>query len=98
MRRPTTIGSSTDGCTSPAWNPREDGSLGNFYRLEDGRWVKHGTLPNSLHSTDIIGVDKSLFALSSREKPPMCLLESSDDGKTWKMYDMPSLWLKAGQR
>ncbi len=74
----------------PGMDPREDWSLGNFYRLEDGKWVKHRTLPNSLHSTDIVGVDHSLFALSYREKPPMCLMESSDDGKTWKIYDMPA--------
>lgn len=74
----------------PGMDPRDDWSLGNFYRVEDGRWVKHRTLPGSLHSTDIVGVGDSLFALSSREKPPMCLMESSDDGRTWKTYDMPA--------
>jgi hypothetical protein len=75
----------------PGMDPREDWSMGNFYRLEDGEWVKHRTLPGSLHSTDIVGIGNSLFALSSREKPPMCLMESSDDGKTWNMHDMPAV-------
>src|SRR5437588_2697299 len=65
----------------PGMDPREDWSLGNFYRLEGGRWVQHRTLPHSVHSTDIVGVGNSLFATSTRAKPPMCLMESSDDGK-----------------
>jgi hypothetical protein len=74
----------------PGMDPTEDWSLGNFYRLEDGRWIKHRTLPDSVHSADIVGLNHKLYALSARPKPPMCLLESSDDGKTWHAYDAPS--------
>src|SRR5262249_9717130 len=72
--------------------------LGNFYRLEDGRWVKHRTLPGSVHSTDIVGVEKTLFATSARAKAPMCLLVSSDDGKTRKTYDAPTGNQRIGRR
>ncbi|HJT76082.1 MAG TPA: hypothetical protein VJ739_02680 [Gemmataceae bacterium] len=82
----------------PGMDPREDWSLGNFYRLEGGRWVKHRTLPHSVHSSDIVGVGNTLFALSARPKPPMCLLASGDDGKTWKSYDAPAGYPRLGRR
>lgn len=82
----------------PGIDPREDWDLGNFYRLEDDRWVKHRTLPHSVHSSDIIGLRNSLFAPSAREKPPMCLMQSTDDGLTWKMYDAPAGCMRIGQR
>jgi hypothetical protein len=82
----------------PGMDPREDWSLGNFYRLEGGRWVKHRTLPQSVHSTDIVGLGTLLFAPSARAKPPMCLLESADDGKTWKAYDAPAGCPRIGRR
>src|SRR5262245_46571166 len=74
----------------PGMDPREDWTLGNFYRLEDGQWVKHRTLPGSVHNSDIVGVGNTLFAVSARAKAPMCLMTSTDDGKTWKLFDAPA--------
>lgn len=82
----------------PGADPREDWTLGNFYRLEGGRWAKHRTLPGSVHSPDIVGLGGSLFAVSARAKPPMCLLESADDGKTWTAYDAPAGDRRIGPR
>ena len=74
----------------PGTDPKEDWSLGNFYRLENEQWIKHRTLPGSIHCFDIVGVGDTLFATCTREiKQPPFLLVSSDDGKTWKIYDIP---------
>lgn len=74
----------------PGTDPREDWSLGNFYRLENGQWVKHRTLPGAIHCFDIVGVDETLFAMTSRLiEQPQCLMVSTDDGKTWKVYEIP---------
>ncbi|MFH1023783.1 MAG: hypothetical protein V1809_10405 [Planctomycetota bacterium] len=75
----------------PGADPQEDWSLGNFYRLEDGTWVKHRTLPGAIHCFDIVGVDKTLFAIASRLiEQPQCLMVSTDDGKTWKVHEIPA--------
>jgi hypothetical protein len=74
----------------PGTDPREDWSLGNFYRLENGQWIKHRTLPGVVHCLDIVGVDRTLFAMTTRlVEQPACLMESSDDGKTWKVHEIP---------
>jgi hypothetical protein len=74
----------------PGTDPKEDWSLGNFYRLEEGRWVKHRTLPGGIHNFDLVGVDKMLFASISRlVEQPQCLLVSANDGKTWKVHELP---------
>lgn len=74
----------------PGTDPQEDWSLGNFYRLENGAWVKHRTLPGAIHSFDIVGVGDTLFATVSRLiEQPQCLMVSEDDGKTWKIHEIP---------
>jgi hypothetical protein len=74
----------------PGTDPQEDWSWGNFYRLENGQWVKHRTLPGAIHNFDIVGVGKALFATVSRlVEQPQCLMVSMDDGKTWTTYEMP---------
>lgn len=77
--------------TAPGTDPSEDWTRGNFYRLEDGHWVKHRTLSGVVHTLDIVGVDKALFALTTRlaQQQP-CLMVSSDDGKTWKVHELPA--------
>ena len=75
----------------PGTDPREDWTLGNFYRLETGEWTKHRTLPAAVHNFDMIGVDTTLYALTSRLiEQPSCLMVSTDDGKTWKVFDIPA--------
>jgi hypothetical protein len=74
----------------PGTDPREDWSLGNFYRLENGQWVKHRTLPGAIHNFDIVGVGDTLFATTSRLiEQPQCLMVSTDDGKTWTIHEIP---------
>jgi hypothetical protein len=75
----------------PGMDPQEDWTLGNFYRLEAGQWVKHRTLPGAVHNFDMLGIDNTLFALTGRlvEQPP-CLMVSTDDGQTWQVFDIPA--------
>jgi hypothetical protein len=74
----------------PGTDPQEDWSRGNFYRQENGQWVKHRTLPGAIHNFDIVGVGKTLFATVSRlVEQPQCLMVSTDNGKTWTTYEMP---------
>lgn len=75
----------------PGMDPQEDWSLGNFYRLDNGKWVKHRTLPGAVHNFDMVGVDRKLFAATSRlvDQPP-CLMVSADDGKTWTVFEIPA--------
>ena len=74
----------------PGTDPREDWNLGNFYRLENGQWVKHRTLPGAIHCFDMVGVGNTLFAMTTRlVEQPACLMVSTDDGLTWKVYEVP---------
>jgi hypothetical protein len=74
----------------PGMDPQEDWRFGNFYRLEGGKWVKHRTLPNAVHNFDMVGVGRSLFALTTDDKIRAGLLESTDDGKSWKTHEIPA--------
>jgi len=46
----------------PGHDPREDASLGNYYRLEAGGWTKHRNVPGGVHMLDICRHEGTLFA------------------------------------
>jgi len=70
----------------PGHDPRDDWTLGNFYRLEAGKWVKHRTIPNGLHTFDLATHGGLLFAALGADSVPghLTLQVSADRGQTWQ--------------
>jgi hypothetical protein len=67
----------------PGHDPREGWDKGNFYRLENSGWVKHRTIPNAIHTYDILGFEGKLYAALGSTTPDNVAV-SEDDGQTWK--------------
>jgi hypothetical protein len=65
------------------YDPREAWDLGNFYRLEDGVWHKHRTIPWGIHAYQVIEFDGKLFVGLGTDHLHPSLLSSSDQGLTW---------------
>ena len=67
----------------PGTDPQEDWSFGNYYVLDNGKWVKYRNIPGGLHTFDIVEFDNMIFAglgVSSGSYPIVC---SADSGKTF---------------
>lgn len=69
----------------PGHDPRDNLTLGNFYRMETGGWVKHRTIPNGAHTFDLEWHDGRLFAALGSDSLPshVTLSVSADRGATW---------------
>ncbi|HET7459731.1 MAG TPA: hypothetical protein VFJ82_00730, partial [Longimicrobium sp.] len=69
----------------PGHDPRDDWTLGNFYRLEAGKWVKHRTIPHGLHTFDLAMHGGLLFAALGADSLPghVTVEVSADRGQTW---------------
>ena len=68
---------------APGIDPSEPWTLGNFYTLSDGTWVKNRVLPNVIHNFDIIEHDgKRMFAVGSDYGVSSCALYT-EDGVTY---------------
>lgn len=63
-------------------DPREDWSKGNFYRLEQGDWIKYRTIPDGIHTYDMYEFAGKIYAaLGTANKP--AIIVSSDNGLNW---------------
>ena len=69
----------------PGHDPRGNPSEGNFYRLEQGQWVKYSTVPNGIHTYDMLSYKGDLYAALGAEND---VVRSSDDGQTWSRVPM----------
>ena len=65
------------------YDPREAWELGNFYRLQDGVWHKHRTIPWGVHAYQVTEFAGKLFIGISTDHLHPSLLFSSDQGLTW---------------
>jgi hypothetical protein len=65
------------------YDPRESWELGNFYRLEQGVWQKHRTIPWGIHAYQVTEFEDKLFIGISTDHQHPSLLSSSDQGTTW---------------
>jgi hypothetical protein len=65
------------------FDPREAWELGNFYRLEQGVWQKHRTIPWGVHAYQLTEFEGKLFIGISTDHLHPSLLSSSDQGATW---------------
>ncbi len=65
------------------YDPREAWELGNFYRLEQGAWRKHRTIPWGIHAYQLSEFEGKLFIGISTDHLHPSLLSSSDQGATW---------------
>jgi hypothetical protein len=83
----------------PGTDPREDWSLGNFYRLEPRClapkpcWSKTRSIPYGVHTYDLLQEGSRLYAtIGGWDDPPEPgLLESEDGGVTWRPATSPEL-------
>jgi hypothetical protein len=83
----------------PGTDPREDWSLGNFYRLEPRClapkpcWSKTRSIPYGVHTYDLLQEGGRLYAtIGGWDDPPEPgLLESTDGGLTWRSVTAPEL-------
>ena len=67
----------------PGYDPRESWDLGNFYRLENGAWQKHRTIPFGVHAYQLLKFAGKLFITIGTDDLHPGLLSSSDGGVTW---------------
>ena len=67
----------------PGYDPRESWDLGNFYRLENGAWQKHRTIPFGVHAYQLLKFAGKLFVTIGTDDLHPGLLSSSDGGVTW---------------
>ena len=67
----------------PGRDPRESWDFGNFYRREADGWHKYRTLPNTIHTYDMLQVGARLFASINPSDNAGGVAISDDDGQTW---------------
>lgn len=70
--------------TVPGIDPQEDWTLGNYYILNDGQWVKRRNIEGGIHTFDIVEFDGMIFAglgVLNGAYPIAC---SKDGGKTFE--------------
>lgn len=66
-----------DSTDSDGW------AWGNYYVLENGKWVKHRNIPNGIHCFDMIGFDNKIFMAMGGNNEQQMIAVSSDGGKTF---------------
>ena len=69
---------------TPGIDPREDWSLGNYYTLEKGKWVKHRTLPGGVHAYDMITFEGAIYAGLGVTSGKMPVMRSFDGGESFE--------------
>ena len=72
---------------TPGIDPREDWSLGNYYTLEKGKWVKHRTLPDGVHAYDMIRFEGAIYAGLGVTSGKMPVMRSFDGGESFEPID-----------
>jgi hypothetical protein len=72
--------------TIPGHDPREDWSFGNFYRKEGADWQKYRTIPNGVHTYDLLAHRGLMFAALGTpiDRKASNIVLSQDRGATWQ--------------
>ena len=65
----------------PGVDPKEEWSLGNFYKLQNNQWTKIRTLPSGIHNFDLIKYENKLFAALGVAPGYSPIVFSSDNGE-----------------
>lgn len=66
-----------DSTDSDGW------AWGNYYVLENGKWVKNRNIPNGIHCFEMIGFDNKIFMAMGGNNEQEMIAVSSDGGKTF---------------
>ncbi len=82
----------------PGYDPLEPWDLGNFYRLENGLWNKHRTIPWGVHTYQMATFHGALFVTIGTDFKHPGLLSSSDNGLTWTDVSDKGLELRRFKR
>ena len=67
----------------PGTDPSEGWDLGNYYKLENGTWVKHRELPYVIHCFDMVEFDGKLMFAAGSDKFKSAVVYTADGGKTY---------------
>ena len=67
----------------PGTDPMDDWSYGNYYILEDGSWKVKKTIPNAVHTFDMLSHDGMLFAAIGVESGGYPAAVSLDNGESF---------------
>ena len=73
---------------APGIDPTGSWDLGNFYRLEDGKWKTVRTIPNGIHNFDMIEFDGKIFAGVGTEDADDTVAVSTDGGQSWSFVPL----------
>ncbi|MFD0697805.1 hypothetical protein ACFQZT_27410 [Paenibacillus sp. GCM10027628] len=60
----------------------EGWEFGNYYKLDNGKWIKYRNIPNGIHVYDMAYFNGNLYAAIGTDTSPDVLM-SQDDGITW---------------
>ena len=72
----------------PGHDPCQSWDWGNFYRLTNDGWEKVRTIPQGIHTYDILGHQGALFvALGTTEGGKVA--RSTDGGQIWESFTLP---------
>ena len=76
----------------PGCDPTGDWSMGNFYKLENGKFTTYRTIPNGVHCFDIAEHNGKMFAALgySEANPNFPVAVSSDGGKSFTQAEVTS--------
>jgi len=78
-----------DGClVAPGIDPKENGSLGNFYRFENDAWTTVKSIPGGLHCFDMIEYDGKIFSGIGVESGQYPIAVSTDKGNSFSYVEM----------
>ncbi len=78
---------------APGIDPKEDWSVGNYYKLEQGEWVTHRVLPKAIHTFDMIEYKGLIVAGIGNDGGYYPALISYDNGESFSQMN----FYKAGE-
>lgn len=68
----------------PGHDPKDDWTYGNWYRLENGSWVKHRNIKDQVHNFDMGFFQGKLITTGTSQNMTTSQVQfSNDDGATW---------------
>jgi hypothetical protein len=65
-------------------DPKEDWTLGNFYKLVEDKWQKIRNIPNAIHTFDMVSVNGKLY-VSTGSTDNNTIYRSENYGNTWSV-------------
>ena len=71
----------------PGVDPKDGWTMGNYYKLEEGTWVKNNVLPYAVHAFDMIEYKGEIIVGIGSAKEGYLALSSKDGGQTFEQIE-----------